>query len=310
MSETIVSARDLSKWYGEVIGLNNFDIAIGKGITGVVGPNGAGKSTLFKLLTGTIKPNAGELRVLGERPWKHHQLLSRIGFCPDYDFLYPDLTGRDYLRFTAGLHGMSGAARDRRADEVLETVEMKGAADRKIGGYSKGMKQRIKIGGTLMHDPPLLLLDEPFTGTDPVVRKELIDLVKMLNKEQGRNIITSSHVLHEVEKLTHNIALIYKGRAVATGDISEIRGLMGKYPHNIVVEGEGMVELAKMLMDRDFTVSVELRPDRKGLTVRVSRPEDFFDAVPELLTNPALGLESMHSTDDDLESVFRYMVRW
>jgi ABC-2 type transport system ATP-binding protein len=310
VSEAIVSAKDLSKWYGEVIGLNNFDVTIGRGITGVVGPNGAGKSTLFKLLIGTIKPNAGELLVLGRCPWKDSKLLSSIGFCPDYDFLYPDLTGRDYLRFAAGLHGIGGAARESRVDEVLGTVEMTKAADRKIGGYSKGMKQRIKIGGALMHDPPLLLLDEPFTGTDPAVRRELIDLVKMLNREQGRDIIISTHVLHEVERLTHNIALIYKGRAVATGDISEIRGLMSRYPHNIVVEGKGMVELAKMLVERDYTVSVELGPDRKGLSVKVNRPEDFFDSVPELLKNPAWELESMHSTDDDLESVFRYMVGW
>ncbi len=310
MNAPIISAQGLSKWYGGVIGLNNFTMDVPKGMTGIVGPNGAGKSTFFKLVTGTIKANVGELAVLGEKPWKNSAQLRQIGFCPDYDFLPLDLTGRDYLTFTAGLHGMSGPTRDGRVDTILRLVEMTANADRRMGGYSKGMKQRIKIGGSLVHDPQLLLLDEPFTGTDPAVRRELIDLVKGLHREHGHDIIVSSHVLHEVERLTHNVALIYKGRAVATGDIQEIRGLMSSYPHHIVLEGQGMNELAKRLIDRDFTVSVEMREDRQGLTVKVNRPEAFFDAIPDLVSGSGAELESMHSTDDDLESVFRYLVGW
>jgi ABC-2 type transport system ATP-binding protein len=307
---SVVSARGLSKWYGEVIGLNNFNLEVPQGITGIVGPNGAGKSTLFKLLTGAIRANAGDILVLGERPWKNPPLLGQIGFCPDYDFLPAELSGREYLRFAGGMHGLGGETLDRRVDEVLHIVHMTGSADRKLGGYSKGMKQRIKIGGAFIHNPRLLLLDEPFTGTDPVVRRELMDLVRVLHLEQGHDILISSHVLHEVERLTHSIALIYKGRAVASGDISEIRGLMSRYPHHIVLEGSRMTVLAKQLIEKDFTVSVELRPDRKGITVMVSQPEAFFDAVPDLLESSGSELESMHSTDDDLESVFRYLVRW
>ncbi len=304
----VVEARMLSKWYGQVIGLNNFSIDVPKGITGIVGPNGAGKSTFFKLLTGNIKTNVGHLRVLGEEPWQNPSLLAKIGFCPDYDFLLPDLNGREYLRFVAGLHGMEGLRTVDRVNEVLSIVTMAKDADRAMGGYSKGMRQRIKIAGALLHDPELLLLDEPLTGTDPLIRKEIIDLVKDLNKVHGHDVIVSSHVLHEIERMTHQVALIYKGRSVASGDISEIRRLMSDHPHNIVLEGRGLVPLAQTLLTKPYTSSIELRPDRLGMFVRVDRPEEFFDALPELVAGTGAELERVESLDDDLESVFRYLV--
>lgn len=304
----VVEARMLSKWYGQVIGLNNFSIDVPKGITGIVGPNGAGKSTFFKLLTGNIRTNVGHLRVLGEEPWQNPSLLAKIGFCPDYDFLPPDLDGREYLRFVAGLHGMEGLKTTERVDEVLKIVNMSKDADRSMGGYSKGMRQRIKIAGALLHDPELLLLDEPLTGTDPLIRKEIIDLVKDLNKVHGHDVIVSSHVLHEIERMTHQVALIYKGRSVASGDLSEIRRLMSDHPHNIVLEGRGLVPLAQTLLTKPYTSSIELRPDRLGMYVRVDRPEEFFDSLPELVTETGCELERVESLDDDLESVFRYLV--
>jgi ABC-2 type transport system ATP-binding protein len=310
VTTTIVQAKDLSKWYGEVIGLNNFNIEVGSGITGMVGPNGSGKSTFFKLVTGTIHSNSGSLLVLGERPWKNPDQLSRIGFCPDYDFLPADLSGRDFLRFAGGLHGMKGTSLAGRIDEVLQVVDMKGAADRKMGGYSKGMRQRMKIAGSFLNDPDLLLLDEPLTGTDPVVRRDIIELIKTLNKDHGHDIIVSSHVLHEIERMTHQVALIYKGRAVASGDIAEIRRLMSDHPHNIVLEGKGMLRLAQSLLEKDFTVSLELSQDRNVLNIRVSRPDDFFDLIPSLVKDCGCVLERMESMDDDLESVFKYLVRW
>jgi ABC-2 type transport system ATP-binding protein len=310
MTETIVQAKEVSKWYGDVIGLNGFSLDVPRGITGIVGPNGAGKSTFFKLVAGTIRPSAGDIRVLGEGPWQNPALLGRIGFSPDYDFLPADLSGREYLRLGGGLHGMRGAVLAQRIGEVLGTVHMERDADRKLGGYSKGMRQRIKIAGALLHDPQVLFLDEPFSGTDPVVKRDLMDLTKGLNQEHGHDIIVSSHVLHEVERLTYSIALLYKGRAVATGDISEIRGLMNAHPHHIVIEGTRMQELAKELIGMDFTVSVELREDRKGITAMVSKPDAFFDSLPTMLERSGSELERMESTDDDLESVFRYLVRW
>lgn len=310
MTVPIVSARGVSKWYGSVIGLNNFNMEVPSGITGIVGPNGAGKSTFFKLLVGTIRANMGEMLVMGRSPWKNPAQLRDVGFCPDYEYLPADLTGVEFLSLVGGLHGMSGQRLAGRTAEVLRMVEMTDARDRRMGGYSKGMKQRMKIAGAILHDPRLLLLDEPLSGTDPVVRRELIDMIKALNKDHGHDIIVSSHVLFEVERMTHEVALLYKGRSVATGDISEIRGLMSDHPHHIVIEGQGLVGLAKSLLDRSFTVSVQLWPDRSGLTAEVSRPDELFDSMPSLILETGCQVESMRSLDDDLESLFKYLAGW
>jgi ABC-2 type transport system ATP-binding protein len=307
-SEIVLRAASLSKWYGEVIGLNNFNLEVKPGVTGIVGPNGSGKSTLFKLMLGLIRHNAGEITVFGERPWGNASLHSRIGFCPDYESLPSESTGREYLSLVGHLHAMNGARLAGRIGEVSQLVEMTHALDRKTGGYSKGMRQRMKIAGALIHDPELLILDEPLSGTDPIVRKDLIDLTKRLNKEQGHNVIVSSHVLFEIERMTHDVALIYKGRAVASGDISEIRDLIDKHPHNIVIEGDGIAALGKLLLDQDFTVSVGLSDDRKSMTVQVSKPDDFFQGLPVLMEQADSSIKSMYSLDDNLEAIFRYLV--
>ena len=306
----IIQAGFLCKWYGEVIGLNNIHLNITEGITGIVGPNGAGKSTLFKLITGTIKSNAGELRVLGRTPWGNTENLASIGFCPDYEFLPLDMTGTQYLEFLGGLHAMEKAALSARIKELAGIVGMTKDMDRKMGGYSKGMKQRLKIAGALLHNPKLLLLDEPLSGLDPIARRDIMDLIKKLHKDYGHTIIVSSHVLHDIERLTHNIVLIYKGRAVASGDISDIRNLISQHPHNIVVEGKNMGQLAKALMDRSYTVSVGFNNSRNSLIVKVSIPEEFFNSMPELVESTGAGVERMYSQDDDLESVFKYLVGW
>lgn len=310
MSGNVASARGVSKWYGGVIGLNSFSIDIKKGITGIVGPNGAGKSTFFKLAVGTIKTNVGEMLVLDQNPWKNPEQLRHIGFCPDYEYLPMDLTGSEYLRLVGGLQGMKGDKLARRRDEVLKMVDMASAAERRMGGYSKGMKQRMKIAGSILHDPQLLLLDEPLSGTDPVVRRELINMIKDLNRQFGHDIIVSSHVLFEVERMTHEVALLYKGRAVATGDISEIRGLMSKHPHHIVLEGENLVGMAKALLDLPYVVSVRFSDDRKALTAEVSKPDEFFNSMPQLIDQTGSRVESMRSLDDDLESLFKYLTGW
>lgn len=306
----VIQASFLSKWYEDVIGLNNLQLTILEGITGVVGPNGAGKSTLFKLITGTIKSNAGDLFVLGQRPWGNIQNLASIGFCPDYEFLPLDMTGTEYLRFLGGLHAMEKNSLEKRIAEVSSIVKMTKAMDRKMGGYSKGMKQKLKIAGALLHNPKLLLLDEPLSGLDPVARRDIMTLIDKLHREYGHTVIVSSHVLHDIERMTHNVVLIYKGRAVATGEISEIRNLISQHPHNIIVEGRNLGELAKALMDQSYTVSVGFNNSRNSLTVMVSIPEEFFDSMPGLVERTNASIEQMYSKDDNLESVFKYMVGW
>jgi ABC-2 type transport system ATP-binding protein len=304
----IIKAQALSKWYGQVIGLNNFTLRVTPGITGIVGPNGSGKSTFFKLVLGLIKPNAGSLTVLGQHPWKKPGLHSSIGFCPDYESLPMDSTGREYLTLIGKLQMMHGTALSKRIKEIVKVVEMEQALDRKTGGYSKGMRQRMKIAGALLHDPELLILDEPLSGTDPLVRKDIIDLIKRLHKEHGHDILVSSHVLFEIERMTHNVALIYMGRAVASGDISEIRNLMDKHPHNIIIEGERTTALAKLLLDQDYVVSVSFNDNKNSVTLQVSRPEDFFNNLPTLIDKAQCSVNKMYSLDDNLESIFKYLV--
>ena len=310
LRQSVIQASSLCKWYGDVIGLNNLNLTVREGITGLVGPNGAGKSTFFKLITGTIKSNAGELLVLGQRPWGNTMQLGAIGFCPDYEFLPLDMTGAEYLRFLGGLHAMEKGRLEKRIAEVSDIVKMAKAMDRKMGGYSKGMKQRLKIAGSILHGPKLLLLDEPLSGLDPVARRDIMALIDSLHKEYGHTVIVSSHVLHDIERMTHNVVLIYKGRAVATGEISEIRNLISQHPHNILIEGKSLGELAKALMDRSYTVSVGFNNSRNSLSVKVSIPEEFFDSMPELVEATGASIERMYSQDDDLESVFKYMVGW
>ncbi len=306
----VIHANGLSKWYGNVIGLNGFHVTITEGITGIVGPNGAGKSTFFKLVIGTIKSNAGDLYVMGKRPWRNSKQLASIGFCPDYEFLPLEMTGRQYLEFLGGLHAMKKPTLENRISEVTDIVKMTKDMDRKMGGYSKGMKQRLKIAGALLHKPKLLLLDELLSGLDPIARRDIILLIKRLNKEYGHTIIVSSHVLHEIERMTHNIVLIYKGRAVASGEISEIRNLIDKHPHNIIVEGFRIGELAKALLDKDYTVSVGYNENRYSITARVTRPDDFFNDMPQLIESTGSKIERMYSKDDNLESIFKYLVGW
>jgi ABC-2 type transport system ATP-binding protein len=304
----IIQAQSLSKWYGQVIGLNGFELRVMPGITGIVGPNGSGKSTFFKLVLGLIKPNAGSITVLGRSPWKNSDLHSSIGFCPDYESLPADSTGREFLTLVGRLHMMHGTVLSKRIQEVVKLVDMEQALDRKTGVYSKGMRQRMKIAGALLHDPELLILDEPLSGTDPLVRKDIIDLIKRLNKELGHDVIVSSHVLYEIERMTHNVALVYKGRAVASGDISEIRNLMDSHPHNIIIEGARITALAKILLDQTYVVSVSFNDNKDSMTVQVSKPDEFFNDLPALIDKSKCSVNKMYSLDDNLEAVFRYLV--
>ncbi len=300
----IISAKDLSKWYGEVIGLNSLNLDIYPGITGIVGPNGGGKSTFLKLVMGLIKPRMGEIEVLGEDPWKNSGINAKIGFCPDYDSLPLDSTGHDYLRLIASLHGVQD--REPRVSEVAKTVGMSKDIGRKIGGYSKGMKQRIKIAAALVHRPELLILDEPLAGTDPLGRKDIVELIGSLHRDSGFDIIVSSHILRDVERMTREIALLYKGRAIASGNVSEIRALIDKHPHNVVIRGEGTRELAKGLLDESYVISVRLADD--GITVEVDDPDGFFRSIPGIVAGMNIRIDEMYSLDDSLEAVFEYLV--
>lgn len=303
-----VVLNNVSRWYGEVIGVNDIDVSIPAGVTGLLGPNGAGKTTLIRLITGQIRPSKGEVRVLGESVWNNAGIYRRIGLCPDLDSFWETMTGFEFVRYMARLAGYSTGDASARALAQLERVSLTYAKDRKVGGYSKGMRQRVKLAQAMVHDPELVVLDEPLTGLDPVGRREVIELVRELG-EQGRHVVVSSHILHEVEAMTPRILLIHRGRIVAAGEVHDIRSMIDEHPHRIEIECDDVRALARKLLDYDDVIRVAIEDDANRLRVETIRPDDFYSRVPELAIETGIGIERMTSSDDNLEAVFHYLVK-
>lgn len=308
MSETLAAPIEFvraSRWYGPVIALNDVTTTLPPGVTGLLGPNGAGKSTFLKLAAGQLAPSQGEVRLLGRPAWGSPEVFHRVGLCPEPDAFWESLTGLAFLTGLLRLTGYDDAECERRAMQVLETVALTDAKDRKIGGYSKGMRQRIKIAQALAHEPDVLLLDEPVSGLDPVNRRRVIDLIKRLGRE-GRTVVVSSHILYEVEALTRRVLLIHNGRVLAEGDIREIRDLLDEHPHTVALKAKDPRLVARALVDQTHVLSMTFGADGEWLTVQTAKPDEFYGA----LHDPAIaaGVSEMYSPDEDLESVFRYLV--
>jgi ABC-2 type transport system ATP-binding protein len=294
-----------SRWYGPVIALNDVTTTVGPGVTGLLGPNGAGKSTFLKRAAGQLAPRQGEVRVLGLPAWGSPELFHRVGLCPEPDAFWENLTGRQFLVALLRLTGYDDAECSRRAEEALLQVALLDAKDRKIGGYSKGMRQRIKLAQALAHDPQVLLLDEPLTGMDPVNRRRMVDLVKRLGRE-GRTVLVSSHILYEVESMTRRVLLIHNGRILAEGDVREIRDLMDEHPHTVALRARDPRALARAVVEAPHVLSISFGSEGEWVTVQTARPEEFYSHLAE----PAIqaGVTEMYSPDEDLGSVFKYLV--
>jgi ABC-2 type transport system ATP-binding protein len=303
----IVEFRSVSKWYGNVIGLNNLTLRIPAGVAGLLGPNGAGKSTLLQLATGQLCPSQGEVRVLGQRVWNNPGLNRYIGLCPEQDAFYEWMTGRDFLYTCARLTGMPRSQARQAALQALEWVRMTENMDRPIKGYSKGMRQRTKVAQALLHEPQVLFLDEPLTGTDPIARRELMDIIACLGQE-GKSIVVSSHVLHEVQAVTPNIILLNHGRLVAEGNVRHIRDLIDKYPHRIVLICDNYRELAAKVVGFDDVEGLKILGTEKGILVETRAPDAFYGRLPELSLTDGNSIKAVYSEDDNLEAVFRYLV--
>jgi ABC-2 type transport system ATP-binding protein len=303
----LVQAEHLSKWYGQVSGLNDVTVSIPPGITGLLGPNGAGKSTFMKLMTGQLKPSQGTIRVLGEPIWGNPAIYARIGFCPEQDAFYDRMTGLEWVTALVRLNGLGEQESVEAARRALDTVHLLDAADKKIGAYSKGMRQRVKLAQALVHDPALLILDEPLTGMDPLMRRKTIRLIKDWARA-GRHIIVSSHILHEIESMTSNILLINNGRIVAEGNVHQIRDLIDTHPHTVYVRGSHPRELARRFLADDDVLSLRLEPG--AVVVETSRPDGFYARLTELAASGEAGaVEEVQSPDDNLQAVFRYLVK-
>ncbi len=306
-SEPVIEFRSVSKWYGQVIGLNNLTLQLPTGVTGLLGPNGSGKSTLLQLATGQLRPSQGEVRVLGHRPWSRPGLNRYVGLCPEQDAFFEWMTGREFLRSCALLGGLGRSRARGAADRALELVKMTEHAGRPIRGYSKGMRQRIKLAQAMVHDPIVLFLDEPLSGTDPVARRELIDAIIAWGRS-GRTVLISSHIFHEVQAVTRSIVLLNRGRLVAQGDVRQIRDLIDEHPHRIVLRSPRARDLAAELVRCDDVVGVEFKRDDGAIVVETRLPDRFYARLVSLALDGDTPIEEVYSDDDNLEAVFKYLV--
>jgi ABC-2 type transport system ATP-binding protein len=303
----IVEFQQVSKWYGNVIGLNKLSLRIPAGVTGLLGPNGAGKSTLLQLATGQLRPSQGEVRVLGHSVWNRPALNRSIGLCPEQDAFYEWMTGRDFVYTCARLSGLGRKQAQERTHWAIEHVGMVEHMDRAIRGYSKGMRQRIKLAQAVVHDPLVLFLDEPLTGTDPVARRDLMEIIRRFGRE-GKSVLVSSHVLHEVQAMTPNIVLLNRGRLVAEGNVRQIRDLIDNHPHRIVLVCDNYRQLAARVMPFEEVGMVKILPAEKGILVETHAPDAFYGRLPELSLEDGNMIREVYSEDDNLEAVFKYLV--
>ena len=303
----IIEADHLSKWYGQVSGLNDVTVAVPPGITGLLGPNGAGKSTFMKVITGQLRPSQGVVRVLGRPIWGNPAIYVRIGFCPEQDAFYDRMTGFEWVKALVRLNGLSEPEAAAAARRALERVDLLEAADKKIGAYSKGMRQRVKLAQAIVHDPELLILDEPLSGMDPLARRRTIRMIKEWARA-GKSILVSSHILHEIEAMTSNILLIHNGRILAEGNVHQIRDLIDEHPHTVFIRAGDPRALARRFLAADDVISLRFEPG--AVIVETARPDDFYARLTSLAASGEAGvIDEVTSPDDNLQAVFKYLVK-
>ena len=307
MPGPVIGADHVSKWYGQVIGLNDVTLTVPPGITGLLGPNGAGKSTFMKLMTGQLKPSKGSIAVLGQPIWQNPKQYFRIGFCPEQDAFYERMTGLEWVTALVRLNGVADAEAQAMARRSLELVELVDAADKKIGAYSKGMRQRVKMAQALAHDPDLLILDEPLSGMDPLARRRTIRMIKNWGRA-GKSVLVSSHILHEIESMTADILLINQGRILAEGNVHQIRDLIDEHPHTVYIKADQTRALAREFLTDENVLS--LRFEHDAVVVQTGRPDAFYARLTSLAASGELGaIHEVTSPDDNLQAVFQYLVK-
>jgi ABC-2 type transport system ATP-binding protein len=303
-AEPQIALDHVSRWYGNVVAVNDISISLGPGITGLLGPNGAGKTTLLHLVAGLLRPSAGSVRVAGAPAWRNPAMCRHVGLVPEREALHAYLTGRELVLLNARLQRVPDPAAA--VERALGVVDLVAAADRRISTYSKGMRQRAKLAAALVHEPPILLLDEPFNGLDPRQRLHQMELLRAMARA-GRTVLFSSHILEEVERVADAVLVIYAGRLAASGDFRSIRRLMTDRPHVFTVRSSDDRRLGSMLLAQPSVFGAELTDGR--LTIRTSDFAAFTRSVPRLARSAGISLFELMPTDDSLESVFSYLVR-
>jgi ABC-2 type transport system ATP-binding protein len=305
--ERLIVFDNVSKFYGDVLGVNRVSLALPPGVTSLVGPNGSGKTTLMNLLTGLVRPSRGRISVLGMSPDQPEAFFRRVGYCTQFDSFPKGATGRSFIARWLALHGLGRAPVARLTEEALARVGMTEAADRKVAAYSKGMRQRIRLALALSHRPEVLVLDEPLNGLDPMARAESLALFQGLGKED-LHVVISSHVLHEVDRISDHVVLLSHGYVVAEGQVHGMRTEVAEHPLQILVRCPRPHLLAARLFAADHVVEAKLHPDGNGLLVRTRDAEAFHRQLNAIVVEEGLDLEAVAPADDDVNAVYQYLI--
>jgi ABC-2 type transport system ATP-binding protein len=306
-AENSIIFEDVSKFYGEVLGVNRVSLQIAPGITSLVGPNGSGKTTLMNLMCGLLKPSSGQISVLGLSPHEPEALFRKLGYCSQFDSFPRRATAREFIEFYLLVHGYTKQQTRDLAQQALERVSLVEAADRKVSGFSKGMRQRVRLAQSIAHNPSILVLDEPLNGLDPMARAEIIRLFRAL-ADEGMYLIISSHILHEVDMMSDSVVLLQNGYIVAEGEVHGVRDEISEHPIQILIRCDRPQALAAKLFEHEFTVEARIHNDRHGLFVKTRQPEDFYLLLNKVITEQSLQVESVAPVDDDLNAVYQYLI--
>ena len=305
--DQLIIFNNVSKFYGEILGVNRVNLQIAPGITSLVGPNGAGKSTLMNLMTGLLRPTRGSISLLGIPTDQPEQLFRKIGYCTQFDFFPRGVTGREFINSFLLVHGFDRKRANELSQIALERVSLQEAGDRKVAAYSKGMRQRIRLAQSIAHQPSVLILDEPLNGLDPMVRAETIALFRRLASE-GLHLIISSHILHEVDMMSDRVVLLNSGYIVAEGDIHGVRNEMEEHPMQILIRCDQPAKLAAYVFEKNHVVEARLHDDRRGLFVRTRDADRFYLMLNRAVAEGAVNVESVAPVDDDLSAVYQYLI--
>lgn len=306
-SDAMIVFDDVSKFYGEILGVNRVDLQIAPGITSLVGPNGSGKTTLMNLMTGLLRPTRGRISILGISPNDPENLFKKVGYCSQFDSFPRGATAREFIEFYLRVHGYTKQQAAALTHRALERVSMLEPADRKISGFSKGMRQRVRLAQSIAHDPSVLVLDEPLNGLDPMARAEIIRVFRQL-ADAGMYLIISSHILHEVDMMSDSVVLLHNGYIVAEGEVHGVRDEIAEHPIQILIRCDRPQTLAARLFEHEHTIEARIHTDRQGIFVKTSRPDDFYLLLNKAITDENLQVESVAPVDDDLNAVYQYLI--
>jgi ABC-2 type transport system ATP-binding protein len=306
-TDQLIIFDNVSKFYGEILGVNRVNLQIAPGITSLVGPNGAGKSTLMNLMTGLLRPTRGAISLLGIPTDQPERLFRKVGYCTQFDSFPRGATGREFLNSFLLVHGYDRKRANDLSQLALERVNLVEAADRKVAGYSKGMRQRIRLAQSIAHQPAVLILDEPLNGLDPMVRAETIALFRKLASE-GLHLIISSHILHEVDMMSDRVVLLNNGYIVAEGNIHGVRDEMEEHPMQILIRCDEPSRLAAHVFAQDHVVEARLHEDRGGLFIKTRDADRFYLLLNRIVADGEINIESVMPVDDDLSAVYQYLI--